>query len=234
MDWPEKIRNSRLSLEQRRETYVDCVVEHAMLRDWDEGGLVVRCGVDGREPVRARRETPRYVGRENPILGCRIQALEESENSRIRNLGRRERVHLLDDKVAMARDDALAIQLLRRGKVVLLRIHEVPRVQILDRHCDGERRVGLQNVEVLRVCELGSGHLCAGGNIAHRGRVTRASLNLLAVGNRLADAEVDEVIGGRQRGDLARLGRVFLAVLLEALGNHTSIQALKEVSRTSA
>lgn len=56
----------------------------------------------------------------------------------------------------------------------------------------------------------------------------------MAVGKRLADAEIDEVIGGGQRGDLARVGLVSLAVLLEALGNHTRIQALKEVSRTSA
>lgn len=136
----KKIRNSRLLLEidlafqQRRVTYVDHVVERAMLRDWNEGRLVVRCGIDGREPVRARPETSRYVCRENPTLGSCIQALEESESGRVQNLGRRERFHLLDDNVAMARDDALGIQLLRRGEVVLRCIHEVPRDQILNRH----------------------------------------------------------------------------------------------------
>ena len=77
MDWREK-RKSRLSLEndstfqQQRATYEGLVIQRTMLRNWSEARLVVRCGVDGRDPVRARRKTASYFGRENPIFGSII------------------------------------------------------------------------------------------------------------------------------------------------------------------
>ena len=58
-----------------------------MLRDWDRGGLVVRCGNEGRELVSARRNTSSYVDRESPILDRGIDALEKCKHFRVHNVG---------------------------------------------------------------------------------------------------------------------------------------------------
>lgn len=196
-------------------TYVDHVVEGAMLRDCDEGGLVVRSGVDGREPVIARRKTVSYINRNNPVfIGRGIHALEESKDVRVQNLGRRHRINRLDGIVGVTDDIALGIHLLWRGVVVRLGIHEVPRFQVVERHFDRERRVGLHGAEVRGKYKFGRGHVCGGRNHAHRDHVTRAGLDLLAIGERLIDrkTEIDKVIAGGQRGDLAG-GCVLLAII---------------------
>ena len=110
--------------------------------------------------------------------------------------------------MAMTYDVTSFIQLLWRRVVVGLRIHEKPCCQALDFHCDIERRLGLHNVEVLRGLESRSGHVFGGRDRAHRNWVTRSRLDLFAVGNLLIgpDAEIDEVIGSCQRGDLIGLG----------------------------
>lgn len=195
-----------------------------MLRDWDRDGLVVRCGVDGRELVSARRNTPGYLERENPILGRGIDALEKCELCRVQNVVCGDRLQRLDDKVAVTYDLAILIQLLWRSEVVRIRIREDSRLHVDQRHFDRERRVGLQGIEVIRGREFARGHVLVARDIAHGHWVTRASLNLLTVGDRLPDAEIDEVIGRGERGCLAS-GCILLAVAFEALGEHTIIQA---------
>lgn len=59
---------------------------------------------------------------------------------------------------------------------------------------NGERSVGVYVTTVWRELEFAGGHVVDTGDITHRGRVARATLNLLAVRESLADAEIDEVI----------------------------------------
>lgn len=89
--------------------------------------------------------------------------------------------------------------------------------------------VGFQGVEILGEYVFASGNVIGIWDIAHRDWVTRATLDLLAVGDSLALAEIDEVIGGGQRGGSA-VGCVLQAVTFGTHVDHTFIQGLKEVS----
>ena len=172
-----------------------------MLRDRNKTRLVVRRGVDGREPVRARWKTIRHLNRHGAVrAGPGVHALEEGKGLSVQDLGGREGIDRLDDKVGVADDVALAVDLLRRGIVVLHRVHEVARLEVVERHLDRERRVGFHGVEVGRLYEFGRGHVRAARDHAHRGWVARTGLDLLAVRDRLLDgsAKVDEVVGGGQ------------------------------------
>lgn len=206
-----------------------------MLRDRNKTRLVVRRGVDGREPVRALWKAIRDLNGHGAVrAGPGVDALEEGKGLRVQDLGGLEGIDRLDDKVGVADDVALAVDLLRGGIVVLLRVHEVARLEVADRHLDRERRVGFDGVEVGRLHEFGRGHVRAARDHAHRGRVARTALDLLAVGDRLVDgsAKVDKVVDGGQRSDLAG-GWRFLAVLFEAFGDHARIQGLRTVGQLS-
>lgn len=61
-------------------------------------------------------------------------------------------------------------------------------------HDNGEWGVRLDITTVGRELELHGRHVVDAGNITHRGGVARASLNLLAVCDGLADTETDEVV----------------------------------------
>jgi len=104
-------------------------------------------------------------------------------------------------------------------------------LRVLNRQFHRERCVGLQGVEILGEYIFARGYVCGTCDFAHRDWVTRASLDLLTVGDILAGrlTEIDEVIGGGQRG--GRAGScVVQAVTCGTLGKHRLIQALKGVS----
>ena len=198
------------------------VIEGSVLRNSDKSRLVVRRSVDRRKTVRALRETARDDRGEHAVLRGVVEALEEDELARVRHLRRLERRDLLDDDVRVALDVALRVHLLRRGEVVVVRVHEVARLEVVDRHLDREVLVRGHLAVVRREDELGRGHVRRRRDDPHRRRVARARLDLLPVRDReVRDrrAEVDEVVRRGERGDLARLG-LCLAVLLEALRDH--------------
>ncbi len=122
--------------------------------------------------------------------------------------------------------------MLWRSIIIRLCIREYPNLYVIKRQFDRESCVGFQGVEILGGYVFARGYVCGTCDQAHRDWVTRTSLDLLAVGDRLASrrAEIDEVISGRQRGSRAG-GGVVQAVTFRALGKYIWIQALKEVSR---
>ena len=207
--------------EEGREAYVDHVIEGAVLCNSDEDGLVVRGGVDRGKAVGSSRETTRDVSGEDAVLRGAVEALEERELGRVEGRGLVERGEGLDDDVRVAGDVAVGRDRLGRGEVVLVRVHERARVQVLDRHLDREVLVRGDRLPVLGEHELGRGHVRLCGDDTHRRGVAGAGRDLLAVGDReVRDrrAEVDEVVRRRERGDLASLSNV-LAVVREALGD---------------
>lgn len=100
----------------------------------------------------------------------------------------------------MTSDDPLAIQLLRRREVVLLRIDKVPRLQVSDRHRYGEFSVGADTGPIRREYELGRWHILGGWNCTQWRRVTRAvgDLSTVCEGKANSFAKVDEIVRGRQ------------------------------------
>ena len=56
--------------------------------------------VDGRNPVVSRSETVGNIGAKDAILGRIVQTLEEREYGWVKDLGRTEVVHLLNDHAA--------------------------------------------------------------------------------------------------------------------------------------
>jgi len=197
---------------------VNHIIQRPVLSNSNQYRLVVRRGVDARKPVRAGGETRRDVRSEHAALRRGVQALEERELGRVRRGRLVERRQLLDDDMAVPLYLPLRVRELRRGKVVLLRVHEEARVQVVDRHLDRERRVRLDGAQVLRELELGARHVRRRRDHTHRRGVARAGLDLLAIGDREVGhgrAEVDKVVRGRLGRDLARLG-LRLPVVLEA------------------
>lgn len=192
-----------------------------MLGNGDECRLVVRRSVDGCKTVCASGETCSDVGVKNTANSSFVQSLEECELCRVCRSRLSRGGHLLDDDVRVADDLAGRVDLLGCGKVVLVRIHEVARLEVGDRHFDRECRVRSDDSSVRGELELGRRHLRLGGDDTHRRWVARAGNDLLAVGERQVrgGAEVDEVVGRCQRGDLASFWLV-LTVVCKALGNH--------------
>ena len=113
------------------------------------------------------------------------------------------------------------VDLLRRGEEVLGGVDEEARVEVPDRHLDREVRVRLDRRPVRGEDELGRGHVRRRRDDTHRRGVARSGGDLGAVregevGDRRA--EVDEVVRGCERGDLAG-GRDVLSVVLESSGD---------------
>lgn len=179
-----------------------------MLGDSNEDGLVVRRRVDRRKTVSTSRETARNGDGKNAALVLVVEALEERKGVRVRGHCRVQRGKFLDDDVRVATDVALVVDNLRRGEEVLLRVDEVARLEVLDRHLDGEVGVGRDRRAILGVDKLGRGHVRRRRDDTHRRRVTGTLLDLLAVRDSLVHrgAEVDKVVRGRERGNLVRGG----------------------------
>ena len=207
-------------------TYVDHVVHGTVLGNGDEGRLVVRGGVDRGETVGTSRKTSGDISSEDVIHSLAVETLEEGEAGRVCRGRLLKRVDRLDDDVRVALDLALCVDLLGRGEVVLIRVHEVAGLKVVDCHLDRELGVRLDRLEVHRELELARWHVRRGRDDTHGRGVARTRLDLLAVCDRQVghrQAEVDEVVRRRERCDLTGL-RLVLAVVLETRGDDTRVK----------
>lgn len=84
--------------------------------------------------------------------------------------------------------------MLRRGVVGIGGVGEGTRLHSSRVHDNGERGVWLDVTTIRWELKFNGRHVVDTGNIAHRRRVARASLNLLAVCDGLANAEANEVV----------------------------------------
>ena len=130
--------------------------------------------------------------------------------------------------MSVANDVALAVDLLGSGVVIRRSVHEVAGLEVLYRHCDGERGVGSSNVlTVHRADELGRWDVRGGGNDPHRGGIARTRLDLLSVRDRQiwhGEAEIDKVVAGGEGCNLTGLLHC-LAVLFKTGGNNSRIES---------
>ena len=115
---------------------------------------------------------------------------------------------------------------MRRSEIVGLRIHEIARHQFAHRHLDCECLVRLDRVAVFRVDELGAGHVRRARDDTYRRGVAGTASDLLTIRDRLVhgQAEVDEVVRRRQRGDLTRIGTVLLTIVGETRRNNRRVE----------
>jgi hypothetical protein len=175
-----------------------------MLSDRNEHRLMVRRRVDTRKPVHTRGEPIRHVGRNDTILLRTVDALEERELVRVCRGRLVEGLELLDDDVRVADDLSLCVHLLGCGVVVGLRVDEVACLDVVERHLDRERLVGLDGPAVRREHELRGRHVRRRGDDTHRSRVAGTRLDLRAVRDGFVgrETEVDEVVSRREGGDL--------------------------------
>ena len=132
----------------------------------------------------------------------------------------------------MSDDVSLSIHLLRCAVVVALSVDEVTRLNVVDRHLDRERLICGDRIVVLGEDELRGRHVRRCSNDTHWSRVARAGLDLLAVRDGLVDgqAEVDEVVRGCERGNLAVHGS-FLAILRETASNDGRVESWRRFVR---
>ncbi len=201
------------------------VIESTVLSNSDESRLVVGSGVNRRKTIGTSRETLGNIGSQNTTLSSSVKTLEVDKLGGVGRSGLRERLDGVDSNVRVADDITRAIHLLRSSEIVGVRVHEVTRLEVLDLHRNGERSVGLNDLAVHWVRELGGWHLRLSGDNTHGCGVARARGDLLAVGDRElgGQAEVDEVVGRGQRGDLTSLC-LSLSVLSEALCNNSRVE----------
>ena len=123
---------------------------------------MVRCRINGRHLVRACWQTRCHVRGQNPIHSGGVQPFEERK---LEWLGRGrlgERGQGFDDDVRMTDDLAGFVQLLRRGKVILLSVNEEAGLHPLNGERDRERLVRGDGPKVLGERELCGGHVRGG------------------------------------------------------------------------
>ena len=115
---------------------------------------MVGSGVDGRETVGTSRETFSDISGQDTTLSSSVETLEEGELCGVGGLSLSEGLQGINDDVRVADDVTRAIDLLRSREVVGVRVDEVTSLEVLDRHRDRERGVGLDDLAVDRVGEL--------------------------------------------------------------------------------
>jgi len=108
------------------------IVERAVLGDTNETRLVVRARHDGAQSVDTSRQA-RDVSGQLSILSRRIETLEEREDLWVQRGGRGLIRHRLNDHVAVADDDSIFINGLRRRIVLGVGIGEEPSMEVVDR-----------------------------------------------------------------------------------------------------
>jgi len=172
-----------------------------MLSNWSQNRLMIRRGINGRQPVDPRRQSICDVSSEHFSYGSIVESLEKREHFRFQNFRRVKRRHLLDDDMRVTLNETLIIQLLRRRIIILLCVYEVSCLEVLDFHLDGELLICWYCATVLREYELRRWHPILRRNDTHRSRVARTPRDLFAIGQRQVHsfAEIDIVIGRRQR-----------------------------------
>jgi len=176
---------------------VDTIVERAVLSDTNETRLVVGARHDGAQSVVSSRKARDVSGQLVILIKRRIETLEEHEDSWVLRGGRSRRRNTLHDHVAVADDDSLVINGLRRRIVLGVGIGEEPSMEVVDRQPQRERLTVRQaRVLIWREDKLARGLFVLGTETAHRGRAARSSGYLLPVSQRniLGQAEVDEIV----------------------------------------
>lgn len=177
---------------------VNSIIDGSTLGNWHDDRLVVRSGGDGGHPVYTCRETLGDIGTELTTGSGSIETLEERKDTWVSGIRRLKGSDLFNDDVIVSDDLASIVQLLRGSIVGVGSVGEGTGLHSPDVHDDGEWGVRLDIAAVGRELELHGRHVVDAGNITHRGGVARASLNLLAVCDGLADTESDEVVGADQ------------------------------------
>lgn len=169
-------------------------------------------GDDSGHAVHTGGETVSDVGSQDTVLSDTVDTLEEIELGGVEGSGLVKRSHLLDDDVLVT-DDVLrgGVDLLRSGVVGLLGVGEVASDEVVLLELDGEALALFDFTAVLGERELAGGHVALETDLTHRGGVTETGGDLLASSQRELRrlAEVDEVVRGCERGDLAGCGSVF-------------------------
>lgn len=112
------------------------------------------------------------------------------------------------------------IKLLGSGKVIGIRINKEPSLESF--HCQRHLESGVRwkNSQVVRTDKLCAGHIRGGRDGTHRSGVAGTIFNLLAIRYReigQRGTEVDEVVGGCQRGKFASLGSVCVLTVLSKI-----------------
>jgi len=91
-------------------------------------------------------------------------------------------------------NDNPILQLLRRAVVVGVCVDKVTGDHILDVHREGDVLIGRECTTVRREADLRGRHVGRGDNVSVYDTVAASINELLAIGERLSLAEVDEVV----------------------------------------
>ena len=119
----------------------------------------------------------------------------------------------------------LGVQLLRCGEIIRIGVDEMSGLEMLETHLDLEGGVRLDRAQILRMDELGRGHVGRRSDDTHRRGIAGTPLDLLAVREGLVDrqAKVDKVVRGGQGWGLSRR-RVSLPILFEVRADDPIVQ----------
>lgn len=106
-------------------------------------------GVDGGHAVDTGIKTVSDIDSDDAIDLGSVDTLEEGEDGRVSRSRLVERSELLNRDVRVADDVALRVHSLRRRVVVAVRVDEVTRLEVVERHGDRELLVRGDGVAVL-------------------------------------------------------------------------------------
>jgi len=160
---------------------------------------MVGSGADRRQPVSASREAISDIRSELAVGSSIVETLEESKDTWVCGLRRVEGWDRFNDNVVMSNNLPGVVQLLRCSVVGVGSVGESTSLHSSRIHGDSELGVGLNITTIGRELELDGRHVVDTRNITHWCRVARATLNLLAVCDGLADAKADKVVGADKR-----------------------------------
>jgi len=129
-------------------------------------------------------------------IGCStVETFEESEDTWVCGLRRVKGWNRFNDNVVVPDDLPAVVQLLRCSIICRGSIGKGTGLHPFRIQDNGECGVGINVTTIGRELKLAGGHVVDAGDITHRCRITRASLNLLAVREGFAHTHVDEVVG---------------------------------------
>ena len=168
-----------------------------MLRDSNKHWLMVCCSVNCGHTIGPRRKPSGYCNAQDAISRRSVHTLEKCEFSGVRRIRVFESVNALDDDMRMAGNVSAVVNLLGCREIIGVCIDKVACVKMLDRKVDGERRVGLDSIEILWRLELCGWNVVHRRDNAHWSSVARATLHLLAICKWqvwYCCTEVDEVV----------------------------------------
>jgi len=151
-----------------------------------------------------------------------IQPLKESELLRVGRRSLIQRAQCLDSNMRMALNNAI-LQLLRSRKVVRGSVDEIPSPQIANSQLHGEVLICRNLATVFREYKFGRWHVVIAGNLSHGNWIARTGLDLLSVGDSLAQAKIDKIIRGGQGRNLA-CDRGILTILGKSWANDCRVK----------